>query len=298
VRVVASVGWSGQFGLRIRGGEAFAAFERMIACRHLDPCGLHIHLGTGIRESGVYLAAIREMLEFADELRGRLGVAIRVFDFGGGFGVPTVRPFTGDDVRLMLAGDPPGAIDTRSMIRLDWLSRQIGALLDAHGGRENADVLFEPGRSITSTAQTLLLRVIATKPAASGGRTAILDGGKNVAMPLEWEYHEIFPASNMRGTPRVPHGLFGPLCHPGDVIRRRKDMPVLAAGDVVALMDAGAYFVPNQMNFSFPRCGAILVQDGAATVIREHESLADIVRRDFLEPEGSRGFAAAAGIRP
>jgi diaminopimelate decarboxylase len=285
VRVVTSVGWSGQFGLGIRQGDAREAFERARRCPHLDPCALHLHLGTGIKNVEVYLRAVREVLEFADELRERAGVAIRFFDLGGGFGIPTVRPFSSTDFRLIANGFPPGLVDPDAAPRIEGYAGRIVELFRQHRsgtGPEAPVLIFEPGRAVTSRSQTLLLRVVAVK-AASGGRfNAILDGGKNVAMPPGFEYHEVFPASRMREARHATYDLYGPLCHPGDVVRASLRMPKLAPGDVIAVMDAGAYFVPNQMNFSNPRCGAVMVDRGTAEWIRRHESFEDVVGRDEL----------------
>jgi diaminopimelate decarboxylase len=99
-------------------------------------------------------------------------------------------------------------------------------------------------------------------------------------MPPGYEYHEILPASKMRDPRTRTSDLFGPLCHPGDVLGIDKLMPKLSPGDVVAVMDAGAYFVPNQMNFSNPRCSAVAVREGNAEVLRSRESFEDIVRLD------------------
>jgi diaminopimelate decarboxylase len=285
VRLVTSVGWSSQFGLSIRSGAARDAFERIRRCASLDPRGLHIHLGTGIKDIEIYVQAIREVLEFARAIRGEIGVEIRIFDFGGGFGVPTVRPFESTDMRLMANGFPPLAMDAGASPRLESYADAIAGLFREHapsGGAEDPLMIFEPGRAVTSSSQTLLLRVLAVKPAEGGGHRVILDGGKNLAMPPGYEYHEVLAASKLRDAPHGAYDVFGPLCHPGDVLCVRKRLPLLEPGDVVAVMDAGAYFVPNQMNFSNPRCGAVMVRSGTARMIRRHESFEDVVRRDDL----------------
>src|SRR5262249_9333232 len=140
-------------------------------------------------------------------------------------------------------------------------------------------IILEPGRALTSSAQSLLLEVVTVKP-GSKASVAILNGGKNITMPLGYEYHEIFAASKMHAPLHGYYHLFGPLCHPYDIISTCKRLPKLDPGDVIAIMDAGAYFVPNQMNFSYPRPGAVLLESGRAEVIREHETFEDIIARD------------------
>ena len=92
VRVITSVGWSSQFGLSIASGSAMEAFRRIRRYDDLVPAGLHFHLGTGIRDVAIYLQAVREMLDFAQAVRIGVGNPDHELDFGGGFGVPTVRP--------------------------------------------------------------------------------------------------------------------------------------------------------------------------------------------------------------
>lgn len=291
VRVVTSVGWSSQFGLSIRAGAALNAFQRALQCRNLEPCGLHVHLGTGIKDMGIYLHALTEVFEFANELRDRHGIKIRFFDFGGGFGVPTVRPFSATDVRLMANGLAPAVIDVDASPGLASYGSSIVELFMKYrppAGQEDPVMIFEPGRAVTSSAQTLLLTVLSVKPKDANGGSVILDGGRNVAMPPAFEYHEVLAASRMLESPSAPCDLFGPLCHPGDVLCLQKRLPKLEPGDVVAVMDAGAYFIPNQMNFCNPRPGAVMVRQGMAELTRNRESFEDIVRLDQVVGVGVR----------
>jgi diaminopimelate decarboxylase len=286
VRVITSVGWSAQFGLSIRDGSAWEAFKRAKSCPNLDPCALHFHLGTGIKDIDIYLQAIREVLEFADDLHGKLHINIRIFDFGGGFGVPTVRTFSSADMRLMKNGFSPRVMDVEAAPQLASYAALIAELFLEYRklkGHEDPVIIFEPGRAITSNAQTLLLRVLAVKPAREGKYNIILDGGQNVATPPTFEYHEILPASKMHETRNMFYDLFGPLCYPADVLCIHKPMPQLDPGDVVAVMDAGAYFIPNQKNFSNPRCAAVMVDSGTAKLIRKRESFKDIIHLDDFE---------------
>jgi diaminopimelate decarboxylase len=126
------------------------------------------------------------------------------------------------------------------------------------------------------------LKVLALKEGDRFGPFAIVDGGKNITMPLGYEYHELFVANRMREPATRRYSIFGPLCHPGDILVRQREFPPLQVGDILVVMDAGAYFVPNQMNFSNPRPAAVMLSEGAATVIRSRETFEDIVRLDDI----------------
>ena len=281
VRVVTSVGWQAQFGLRLHTGEVLRAFERIRQLPQLVPIGLHVHLGTGLKHVPTYLEAIREMLEFARQLETDTGVRLEYFDFGGGFGVPTVQPYELWDTRLIQNNECPGPVELNAAPPIEEYARSISALLrEFYPGPFTPTIAFEPGRAITSSAQSLLLQVLGVKTEQNGMTRAILDGGKNCALPTGYEYHEILPSSRMNEPLSAPVTFHGPLCHPGDVLFVKKPFPQVIAGDFVSLMDAGAYFVPNQMNFSNPRPAAVMVKDGKAALIRRRESFDDIVQLD------------------
>ncbi len=118
---------------------------------------------------------------------------------------------------------------------------------------------------------------------AAAGPRVILDGGKNIAMPTGYEVHELLPVNGATDAVRDNIDFFGPLCHPGDQLFVAKRFRRLAPGDLVAVMDAGAYFVPNQMNFSHTRPGAVMISEGRPHVLRDRESFGDIVRLDRLD---------------
>lgn len=290
VRVVTSVGWQAQFGLRLRNGEVRAAFDLIGKFPQLLPIGLHVHLGTGIKHVPTYLQAIREMLEFARDLQRETGLRLSYFDFGGGFGVPTVQPFDTWDSRLVQNNLPLRPVEVGSTPSIDDYARGIASLMrDFYPDGELPTIAFEPGRAISSGAQSLLLEVLAVKPGRDKITRVILNGGKNFALPTGYEYHELLPASRMNEPLAGPLNFFGPLCHPGDVLFVQKPFPAIAVGDVIAVMDAGAYFVPNQMNFSNPRPAAVMVRDGQTLVFRGRESFEDIVRLDTLR-DGSAPY--------
>lgn len=281
VRVVTSVGWQAQFGLRLQTGEARQAFDRIRQLPQLTPMGLHVHLGTGIKNVPTYLKAIREMLDFARALAAETGIRLNYFDFGGGFGVASVQPYETWDTRLIQNNLTPGPVEIDAAPRIHDYARGIAALLhEFYPDGDLPTIAFEPGRAISSSAQSLLLQVLAVKRESQGMIRAILDGGKNCTLPTGYEYHEVLPSSRMLEPLAAPITFYGPLCHPGDVLFVQKPFPQLAAGDLVSVMDAGAYFVPNQMNFSNPRPAAVMVKDGDAVLIRKRETFEDIVRLD------------------
>lgn len=289
VRVVTSVGWASQFGVPLAGGRALAAYEHLSAFLELDPCGIHIHLGTGIRDIGAYCKAIGEVMDFAVELKSSLGIELRVLDFGGGFGIPTVHNYSFWDNKLLLNGYPPRLIDIKTCLPLEKYASAIFSMLNGYFETHSwlkPTIFFEPGRAISSSAQSLLLSVLNIKPGAGDKNFAIVDGGKNITVPLGYEHHEVFAAARMHEKyADKAYNIAGPLCYPQDILFKEKKFPELRRGDILAVMDAGAYFVPNQQNFSNPRPAAIYIDEqGQVRLIRERESFQHIVALDCRGP--------------
>ncbi len=178
----------------------------------------------------------------------------------------------------------PGPVDVAAAMRPADYSRRIVDLLHEylprHNGESTPTVYFEPGRALTSRAQCLVLKVLAVKESKGQRPKVILDGGKNVAMPTGYEAHELLPVTGGLAQRDCSIDFFGPLCHPADQLYVAKRFRRLAPGDLVAVMDAGAYFVPNQMNFSHGRPAAVMTRSGRYEVLRDRETFDDIVRLD------------------
>lgn len=283
LRLTAQVGWESQFGFAINNGSALRGFRDAVAAPHLNPVGIHLHLGTGINATSTYVQGISECLSLAREVKRTLGATLHVLDLGGGFGVPTTRPRGDWAAVLEDMGNPiltavPGSGPTPA----DY-AREIVPLVNNYF-EETAcagpELIFEPGRAISASAQMLLLRVMRVKRSGRAIPDIILDGGRNLSMPLAWEFHEVHPTGKMLEESLPPQNLYGPLCHPYDIVALNKRLPTLDVGDVVAVMDAGAYFVPNQTNFSNPRPSIVAVDRGVARQVRAPECFQDMVKLD------------------
>jgi diaminopimelate decarboxylase len=282
VRIVTSIGWSSQFGLSIQTGDAFAAFEEILRHSSLVPTGLHLHIGTGVKSVAAFDQAVREVLAFAETLRTRLGIQIKTYDLGGGYGVPTVRAGDVWDDRMEALGYPSReAFPPDCPTAAQYAARTAALFESLAASDEPPEIILEPGRAITSGSQTLLLTVLASKNTGAV-RKLILDGGRNITLPLSWEIHKIFPATRLNQRFDTKCDLYGPLCHPSDIVSRNLNLPALKVGDVIGIMDAGAYFVPNQTNFSNPRPGLVMVDAGRVRLVRRPESFEDMIRLDEI----------------
>ena len=269
LRVATRGGWSGQLGLRIAGGEALAGFEEAQGQASLRVVGLHAHLGEPIRSAPELRRFLDELLGFSEVLRRRLGLELELLDLGGGLASPTVSPL--------------GAPASRGTLGLTEYVRIAVTTIEGHfrrSARPCPRIALEPGRALTGDAQLLLTRVVRLKASARGHAYAMLDAGTNLAGALRFESHAVLALKPAVRAPLRRYTLAGPLCSPNDVLLASVRLAELRPGDALAIMDAGAYFVAYQTNFSFPRPAIVMVEDGSARLLRRAERFTDLTAFD------------------
>lgn len=286
VRVATSGGWTGQFGVPIHTGEAIAALKEVRDSGVLELSALHAHVGGMVRSAEQVRGYVGEILGLADRARSELGVEFGILDFGGSLATPTVSGIGDLDRKLSVAFQTPlpppapeNTIPIRDYVRcvVDQVENHYKAL-----GRPSPRAFFEPGRALTGNTQILIASVVTLKADEPAPGWAIVDAGINLAECARSEFHQIFPASRMHEPRNHRYRLAGPICSPGDVIAWSAPLPAMAPGDALAIMDAGAYFVPFATSFSFPQPAIVLLDDARAELLRRAETFADIVAYDVM----------------
>jgi diaminopimelate decarboxylase len=213
--------------------------------------GLGFHIGSQILDVQPFMDAFTILLEVAGKLEAK-GFTIEHLDLGGGIGIPYQDE------------DEPD------------LSTYADFLADHRGNRR---ILFEPGRYIVGNTGVLLSTVLYRKDRTEK-TFLIVDGAMNdmIRPSLYQAYHEIRPLQQKEGDPMVVD-VVGPVCETGDFFARDRRLPPLDPGDLLALMDAGAYgFVAASNYNSRPRAPEIWVDGDRFEIIRERESLEDCIR--------------------
>ncbi len=284
IRVCTDMGWAHQLGFRIKTGEAFEAYKKSVTCKHLELCGIHTHLGTCLKDSHIYTEAVYGILKFIKDIKDTLNIEIKYLDLGGGFGVPTVRHFSASEPRFYRwGGYGPPPPNLKDCPPIESFAKNIVGHIDDRCKQFNLKkptLLLEPGRAITSSAQILLIKVSSIKRRDEKTKVIIADGGTNIALPVTWEYHEVFLANRMSEEKKEYYDISGPICTPADSLFSYKLLPRIKEGDILAVMDAGAYFTSFSNNFSFPRPVVVMISESEHRILREGESYEDMVRLD------------------
>ncbi|MFW9972626.1 MAG: diaminopimelate decarboxylase family protein [Candidatus Odinarchaeota archaeon] len=286
IRVSSKWGWTDKFGFKIENGEAFEAYKRCTQKKHIRIRGIHTHLGSGLSNIKAYINAISSMTNLVKDIKEKLGIYIDYFDLGGGFGIATVKNFSLLEsllYKLNVGYPSPPVIENFPTI--DVTARRIIKHLGKECSRYNLKtpvLILEPGRVITSSSQLLLLKAEVIKRDKKNLEIAVMNGGINFAYPTKWEFHEIFLANRMSENNHSIYDVAGPLCTPVDVMHKNRIMPQLKENDIVAIMDAGAYFIPFSFNFSFPKPAVVCVEEGRHYLMRHHESFEDMIKLDKI----------------
>lgn len=246
-----------KFGIEI--GRAPEVYARAAEMSHIDVVGVDCHIGSQLIDTAPFVAALQRVLALVDSLAQR-GIALRHIDAGGGLGV-RYREET-----------PPTP------------EAYVAALVSALGERE-CKLLVEPGRSIVGNAGILLTRVEYLK-IAEHKNFAVVDAAMNdlIRPALYSAWQDIVPVHKQE-RPTHRYDVVGPVCETGDFLGKDRELAI-AAGDLLAVMSAGAYgFVMSSNYNTRPRPAEILVNGAAYSVARRRETLDDLWTGEYCIPD-------------
>lgn len=279
------------FGLAIASGDAERAAQEIAASPDLfEFVGLHFHAVADNDDPALHIRYMQVALAFAKQIRQTLGLATRTLNIGGGYTVPTVKVMSRwEYAKQRLVGVPACPPDPADHVAFpDYIGQVAGALRAycSGNGLPVPRVVLEPGRIVTSQSHVLLTRVHSIKRSTTGPDYAMTDAGKILtSYPCDYEYHQMFAANRMLEPADHTYQLMGRLCTSADWLAKYRLLPKLEPGDVVAVMDAGAYFTSYSSNFAFPRPGIVMLERGTARVLRSRETFQHLTAMDDLEHE-------------
>lgn len=254
-RYVATGDEDAKFG--IAPGEAFAAWaQASTRWPHLNVDGLHLHVGSQLLEPAPLERAVDTALALRDEA-ARRGTRLGLFNLGGGFGID-------------YAGNGEFPIE------------RFGASVSDRLAGQGLDVAFEPGRWLVAQAGVLVAEVLWIKE-RDGKRFVVLAAGMNdLLRPALYGARHRIVAARPRPGALAEAAVVGPVCESADVFDPAALLPPLASGDLVAILDVGAYGASMASNYNGrPRLAELVVSGGQLWRARPGES----VIQPLVEPE-------------
>jgi diaminopimelate decarboxylase len=237
--------------------EAFAAARQL---PHLRVVGVAMHLGSQLTSLTPYRDAIARMRPLIDQLR-RDGHSIDRFDIGGGLGIA-------------YAGERPPTIAQF----LEMVGRETSGL--------GCELTFEPGRRLVADAGLLVSEVILVKPGVSK-TFVIVDAAMNdlIRPTLYDAWHDIAPVRQRPDEATIRCDIVGPICESGDFLAQDRDLPPLAAGDLIVVRSAGAYGAVMSSTYnSRPLVPEVMVDGTRFAVTRPRSTIEEMLAGERFPP--------------
>ena len=209
-------------------GDALELYGQARGLPGIKIIGVHMHIGSQITDLAPFRDAFKLARELVIALRSE-GHDIGHLDIGGGLGVP-YRAHAGALHRHELDDTPPSPADYAAVAREAF-------------GDLGVTLILEPGRMIAGNAGVLVTRVVFAKEGADRTFTIVDAGMNDLIRPTLYDaYHDIWPVEEARSE-RAPvaQDVVGPVCETGDYLALDRALPALEAGDLIAVMTAGAY---------------------------------------------------------
>jgi len=246
-----------KFGVPYR--DALTLYRRAASLRHVRIEGIDCHIGSQLTDVAPFAAALARILALVDNLE-REGISISHIDVGGGLGI-----------RYQPEETLPAVAD-------------YARALTGRMGKRAYQLLLEPGRALTGNAGLLLTRVEYLKHGEEKN-FAVVDAAMNdLLRPALYDaWHDVLPTVAADEATQT-YEIVGPVCESGDFLARERSL-ALHEGDLLAIMSAGAYGMSMSSNYnSRPRAAEVMVDGGALHLIRERETVAELMAREVLLP--------------
>ncbi len=245
-----------KFGIPI--SKARAAYAEAASLPFIQVSGVDMHIGSQITNLQPFDDAFALLAECVRQLRSD-GHTIDHLDLGGGLGIPYHDN-----------NEPPPHPDDYAQI----VARHTDAL--------GCDLIFEPGRLLVGNAGILVTEVVYVK-SGENKTFVIVDAGMNdlIRPTLYDAHHEVKPVVARPSAPHIKADIVGPVCETGDYLALNRSMEAPEAGDLLAVMSAGAYGAVQAGTYnSRPLVPEVLVSGGEFAVIRPRPSIEDLIGLD------------------
>ena len=257
-----------KFGIRIE--ESAEIYRLAKSLDHVEPIGIHCHIGSQLLDTRPFVDALRRVKELVRDLRDQ-SIAIQYLDLGGGLGITYHEE------------KPPHPTEYAQ------------ALVEEAAGL-GCTFILEPGRVLVGNAGILVTQVQYIK--RNPDKTfVIVDSAMNdcIRPSLYGAYQAIWPV-DQKDAEEIQADVVGPICESGDFLAKDRLIPSFEPGDLMAIMSTGAYGFSMSSNYnSRPRVAEVLVKGDQYWIVRKRECYEDLARGecipDFLREKvkGSSG---------
>lgn len=254
-----------KFGFDLDSGQADKALQEVLKNQRMHMLGIHAHIGSQIFELNGFEMAAAKLVDVAASWRKNYDYTAQVINVGGGFGIKYVQE------------DHP--------LKPEEFVKAIVKTIKDEATKHNfplPEIDIEPGRSIVGPAGYNLYKVGSMKEIPGLVPYVAVDGGMgdNIRPALYQAKYETVLANDPQRKASQEFHVAGKYCESGDILADAK-LPSLKAGDILAMLDTGAYGYSMASNYNRnPRPAVVFAEDGKAQVVIRRESLEDLVHLD------------------
>ncbi len=234
--------------------QAYAIAKRA----RVERFGIQMHIGSGILEVEPYVLAVDKLLSIAKRIHEEVGISFDFIDIGGGFGVP----YKPEDKEFDL-NEFAAKVVTPFKAKV------------SEYGLGKPFLCIEPGRYIVCDSSILLTEVNTVKVTPSKKFVGVDAGFNTLVRPTMYgSYHPILVANKLGTADKETYDVVGPICESGDALAKDRELPIIEEGDLLAVLNAGAYgFSMSSQYNSRPRAAEVLIRQGKSFLVREREQL-------------------------
>jgi diaminopimelate decarboxylase len=238
--------------------QAYAIAQRA----RVERFGMHMHIGSGILELEPYVLAVEKLLSIAKRVHDEVGIDFEFIDIGGGLGVP----YKTEDKELDLTAFASKVVALfKSKVKEYGLGKPF--------------LCVEPGRYLVCDASILLTGVNTVKVTPSRKFVGVDAGFNTLVRPTMYgSYHQILVANKLNAADKETYDVVGPICESGDALAKDRALPLVEEGDLLAVLNAGAYgFSMSSQYNSRPRAAEVMIRQGKDVLVRKREELNDLM---------------------
>lgn len=237
--------------------QAYAIAKRA----RVERFGIHMHIGSGILDPEPYALAVEKLLSIAKRVHDEVEIDFEFIDIGGGLGVP----YKPEDKELDLAEFAKVIVSFKAKVKEYGLGKPF--------------LYVEPGRYLVCDASILLTAVNTVKVTPSKKFVGVDAGFNTLIRPTMYgSYHTILVANKLNAAEKETYDIAGPICESGDLLAKDRTLPEIAEGDLIAVLNAGAYgFSMSSQYNSRPRAAEVLIRQGKDVLVRKREDFSDLV---------------------
>ncbi|MBW8460065.1 diaminopimelate decarboxylase [Lactobacillus johnsonii] len=254
-----------KFGFDLKSGQADKALQEVLKNQRMHMLGIHAHIGSQIFELNGFEMAAAKLVDVAASWKKKYDYTAQIINVGGGFGIKYVQE------------DHP--------LKPEEFVKAIVKAIKDEATKHNfpiPEIDIEPGRSIVGPAGYNLYKVGSMKEIPGLVPYVAVDGGMgdNIRPALYQAKYETVLANDPQTRASQEFHVAGKYCESGDILADAK-LPSLKAGDILAMLDTGAYGYSMASNYNRnPRPAVVFVENGKAQLVIKRESLEDLIHLD------------------